>query len=83
LPDGCPSRGAATAPGIFPKKPYRIKLDSKAALLADAEKRNFTRWPILDTYVWPNSEVAGSYQGEVDFFRNWMVARIAWLDANL
>lgn len=58
-------------------------IDAQAALLADAEARNFARWPILDTYVWPNSEVAGSYQGEVDFFRDWMVAHIAWLDANL
>jgi hypothetical protein len=58
-------------------------IDAQAALLADAEKRNFNRWPILNTYVWPNSEVAGTYQGEVAFFRNWMTARIAWLDANL
>ena len=58
-------------------------IDQQAALMDTAEKRNFAKWPILNTYVWPNSEVAGSYQGEIDFFRNWMTNRIAWMDANL
>ena len=58
-------------------------IDAQAWALSEAQARNFTKWPILNQYVWPNSEVAGSYQGEVDFFRNWMVSRIAWMDANL
>jgi hypothetical protein len=31
--------------------------------------------------VWPNSEVAGSYQGEVTFLNSWLTTRIAWLDS--
>lgn len=58
-------------------------IDEQAALLATAQAANFVKWPILNTYVWPNSEVAGSYQGEVNFFRNWMIQRITWMDANL
>ncbi len=58
--------------------------DSVAALLDGAQQRNFYRWPIMGTYVWPNPEpVPGSYAGEVQELKNFMNARWAWLDANL
>ncbi|WP_061180406.1 CotH kinase family protein [Caballeronia pedi] len=60
-------------------------IDSSAAALQEtgAEPRNFTRWPILDVQVWPNPVVTGSYQGEIDYMKNWLMQRIAWLDENL
>ncbi len=56
-------------------------ISQNAAALQQAQQNNFQRWPILGEYVWPNSEVAGSYQGEVDFLNSWLTQRIAWLDA--
>ncbi|HEY5464226.1 MAG TPA: hypothetical protein VIJ95_13275 [Hanamia sp.] len=38
---------------------------------------------ILNTYVWPNSEIAGTYNGEVAFLKSWLQKRIAWIDANV
>jgi len=58
-------------------------IDQQAKQLARAQDNNFRRWPILDQYVWPNSEVAGSYQGEIQFLENWLRQRIAWMDAQL
>ncbi|CAH9019241.1 Ig-like domain-containing protein [Candidatus Nitrosacidococcus sp. I8] len=31
--------------------------------------------------VWPNAEAAGSYQGEINYFTNWLKLRIAYLDS--
>ena len=42
--------------------------------------RNFERWPILGTYVWPNRVVTGSYDGEVIAMNGWLMDRIRWMD---
>jgi CotH kinase protein len=58
-------------------------IDQNAAALAQSERNNYQRWPILSTYVVPNAEVAGSYQGEVDYLKSWLTQRIAWMDSQL
>lgn len=45
-----------------------------------AQRNNFQRWPILDTWVWPNAVVTGRYEDEVGYLHDWLEARIAWLD---
>ena len=58
--------------------------DSVAALLADAQQRNFYIWPILGQYVWPNPQpVPTTYAGEVQELKDFMNARWAWMDENL
>ncbi|MDR5814192.1 MULTISPECIES: CotH kinase family protein [unclassified Caballeronia] len=59
--------------------------DTSAAALVSSggEARNFQRWPILDQSVWPNPVVTGSYQGEIDYVKNWLQQRTTWLDENL
>jgi len=56
-------------------------IDESATSLALASSNNFERWPILDQYVWPNAVVTGSYEGEVQYLRDWLETRIAWMDA--
>ena len=56
-------------------------IDQTAAHLNQSQQNNFQRWPILGEAVWPNSEVAGSYQGEVNFLKSWVTQRIAWMDS--
>ena len=44
---------------------------------------NFTKWPILGEYVWPNAPGYAertTYQSEVDYLKTWLTNRIAWLD---
>jgi hypothetical protein len=49
--------------------------------LAKVQVRNFERWPILSTYVWPNRVVTGSYDAEVLAMEDWLWVRMGWLDA--
>lgn len=56
-------------------------LDSLTALLEDgAAQRNFDRWPVLGTYVWPNNFVGADYGAELAYLREWIAARMEWLD---
>lgn len=58
--------------------------DSVAMLIAEAQHRNFIRWPVLGTYVWPNPlPIPADYAGEVQELKDFMNSRWAWLDANL
>ena len=58
-------------------------IDDNVALLEDAQVRNFNRWQILGQYVWPNDYVGQSYEEEVDFLKNWLTARLEWMDNNM
>jgi hypothetical protein len=57
-------------------------IDSIANLLSEAQVRNFRRWPILGNYVWPNAYIGPTYKSEVDYLKNWLLARLLWLDEN-
>ncbi|MBN2021319.1 MAG: lamin tail domain-containing protein [Pirellulales bacterium] len=56
-------------------------IDTLAALLGESAARNFQRWPILGTYVWPNWFIADTYQEEIDFMKDWLEDRLAWWDS--
>ena len=58
-------------------------IDSLALYLDDASDRNFQRWDILGTYVWPNFYVGNTYQDEIGFLKNWIEFRLVWIDNNL
>jgi hypothetical protein len=57
-------------------------IDTQVNWLGDAIYRNFVQWPILGTYVWPNSAVRYSFPMEISFLKNWILDRLAWMDAN-
>jgi hypothetical protein len=59
-------------------------IDSIALLTEEARGRHFARWPILGTYVWPNPQpVPSDYPGEIAQLKQWLQARIEWLDNNM
>lgn len=60
-------------------------IDSVASLLEEAQARHFQKWPILGiATASPEIEpLPDSFQGEVDFFKNWISLRLNWLDQNL
>lgn len=62
-------------------------LDSFIDLLAEemenSQKANFSKWNILGKAVWPNPVITGSYQGEIDYLKNWLNQRISWMDQQL
>ena len=59
-------------------------IDSISGNLMEAQERNFTTWPILGIYVWPNPwPYAATYEGEVNTLKAWIHNRLAWLDSNM
>ena len=58
-------------------------IDDQVALLAEAQERNFDRWPVLGEYVWPNNYIGNTYEEEVDFLKDWLIERLDWMDANM
>ncbi len=59
-------------------------IDSLYTVLnAESQQRNFQRWPVLGTYVWPNYYVGSSFQDEVAWLKTWITNRLNWMDANM
>lgn len=59
-------------------------IDTMSAQLMEAQERNFTKWPILGIYVWPNpAPYPPTYQGEINALKTWIHNRMAWLDSNI
>jgi len=65
---------------IFSEEYIISMIDSAIAVIAEAQVRNFQRWPILDQYVWPNAYVGGTYENEIDYLTNWITDRLEWMD---
>jgi hypothetical protein len=55
-------------------------IDSIADVLAESQQRNFQRWNILQSNIWPNYYVGGSYGAELSYLKEWTLARLNWLD---
>jgi hypothetical protein len=55
-------------------------IDAMADTLEEAQTRNFEKWPILGTYVWPNAFIGNTYQEEIDYMKDWLLDRIEWMD---
>ncbi len=56
------------------------RVDANAALLQEAQKRNFERWPILGSAINPNWFAGDTYEEEVKWMKDWIAARLAWID---
>ena len=60
-------------------------IDSLASVLTKngAVRRNYQAWPRWGQYVWPNYYVANNFTEEVAWLKQWLSARIAWMDEQL
>ncbi len=58
-------------------------IDSMAAYLEDAQQRNFQKWSVLGTYLWPNNFVGATYAEEIGYLKTWITDRATWMDANM
>ena len=59
-------------------------VDSVTTVLNEgSQQRNFTAWSVLNKYVWPNYYIGSSHANEVDWLKDWVSDRLAWLDQNL
>ncbi len=55
-------------------------IDSTAHVLEKSQRLNFIRWPILNSVQHLNPRVAGTYEGEVEYLREYIRERIPFLD---
>jgi hypothetical protein len=58
-------------------------IDSLATVLTEPAARNYTKWPILGVYVWPNNFVGDTFQEEIDYLKEWVTGRLTWMDNNM
>ncbi len=59
------------------------RVDGYAELLAEAQERNFARWPnVLRVDVWPNWYVGQTWNDELVWMKNWIRDRAAWISGN-
>jgi len=61
-------------------------IDSTAALLQEAQARNFAKWPILGCSIWrstPGAEERRSFALEVEYLKAFLVDRLEWMDRQL
>jgi len=55
-------------------------IDSLSVILDEAQERNFEKWPIIGSYIWPNYFVGESYEEEINYLKTWTLGRLKWLD---
>ncbi|GGD57846.1 hypothetical protein GCM10011514_22430 [Emticicia aquatilis] len=59
-------------------------IDTLTNILKEPIVRNFQKWPILGTFVWPQpTPYAGTWEQEVNELRNFLNQRLQWLDNNI
>jgi hypothetical protein len=59
------------------------KIAAWTMLLEESQQRNFDRWPILGSYVWPNAFIGNSYPEEIEYLKDWLQDRVNWIDIEL
>ena len=72
--------------GAFSEDAINEMIIGYAQEVAEAQVRHYQKWPILGQYVWPNQPgywMLTTYQAEVEWMRNWLMTRLAWLDAQM
>lgn len=79
----CAARWAYLRKDIFDPKKIQARVDELAALLEEAQQRNYRRWPVLGQHITCNHYVGDSYQDEVRWMKKWIERRIAWIDSQL
>jgi len=68
---------------VISKNTINSFIDSCQVVLKDAQVRNFEKFNILSSYVWPNNYVGGSYANEITYLKRWIGNRIDWLDSQI
>ena len=57
-----------------------LEINRNAEYLQYAAVENNNKWGTLYNYTWPNYEILGKYQNEVQSMKNWLSRRFEWLN---
>ena len=72
--------------GPFRNDRVAFLIDSISSHLAEAQDRNFEKWPILGVELWrstPGWATRNTYQKEVGYLRSFLIKRLRWMDGQL
>ena len=59
-------------------------IDDQVEFLQNPIDRNFERWDFIGEQIWIEPEnFPDSYEGEIQYLKNWIAARLNWLDSNI
>ncbi len=58
-------------------------IDSLVMSLEEPIRKNYRRWPVLDTYVWPNVYIGNTYENEILHLKEWLTGRLDWMDDHI
>ncbi len=58
------------------------RIDELTGQLQSPQTRNYQRWPVLGQSIWPNWYVGRTYPDEVNWLKQWITGRLAWIDSN-
>jgi hypothetical protein len=56
-------------------------IDKNVEILGNAVFRNFEKWRVLGTYIWPNYFIGPTHKSEIDYLKDWVSRRITWIDS--
>lgn len=69
--------------GILSEASMLNRIDSYTDEIEEGARRNFSKWRVLGTHLWPNASGSSSrrtHQSEVDWMKNWLRNRLRWID---
>lgn len=66
--------------GKFSNSNVNSLIDLFEDQLVIPQVRNFQKWDVLGTEVWPNAFVGSTYASEVEYLRTWLMDSMAWMD---
>jgi hypothetical protein len=69
--------------GVLSDDSLMARIEQYVEELGPAIDCNFNQWPVLGQWIWPNQFVGNTYQEEINFMKNWILQRTAWIDANI
>lgn len=71
--------------GVLSNSSLNDKIDNHVYRITETgvADRNFTRWPVLGESLPFNSYVGDSYESEIVYLRNWVTARLLWMDTQV
>jgi hypothetical protein len=73
-------RWAALRTNVLATSRILARIDELAALLQEAQQRNFERWPIMGRPINPNYLVGASYDQEIAMLKNYVEKRLDWIE---
>ena len=68
---------------VFSENHIYGMIDSLVIELGSSVDRNFSKWPILGTYIWPNYYVFDTFDQEINYLKSWISDRLNWMDSQI